>query len=93
MGQQSTDCPAEVLDSEDPLFMLYTSGSTGQPKGLLHTQAGYILYAGLTHQVSVVKHSNRTVSWCLIFKVTLIRVMGGRNFENISIFGHFAILS
>lgn len=40
----------EVLDSEDELFILYTSGSTGKPKGLVHTQAGYLLYAGLTHQ-------------------------------------------
>jgi acetyl-CoA synthetase len=37
-------CPAEVLDSEDPLFILYTSGSTGKPKGVLHTQAGYLTY-------------------------------------------------
>ncbi len=44
------DCPAEVMDSEDPLFILYTSGSTGTPKGVLHTQAGYILYASLTHR-------------------------------------------
>ena len=46
-------CAPEVMDSEDPLFVLYTSGSTGQPKGLLHTQAGYLLYTGLTHQVSL----------------------------------------
>ena len=52
MEQQSTECPAEALDSEDILFMLYTSGSTGRPKGLVHTQAGYLLYAGMTHQVS-----------------------------------------
>ena len=51
MKQQSKECPAEALDSEDPLFMLYTSGSTGKPKGLLHTQAGYLLYAGMTQQV------------------------------------------
>ena len=44
-------CPPEPLDSEDMLFMLYTSGSTGKPKGIVHTQAGYLLYASLTHQV------------------------------------------
>jgi acetyl-CoA synthetase len=37
-------CPAEELDSEDPLFILYTSGSTGKPKGVMHTQAGYLAY-------------------------------------------------
>ena len=52
MEQQSDECPAEALDSEDLLFMLYTSGSTGKPKGLVHTQAGYLLYTGMTHQVS-----------------------------------------
>ena len=40
------------MDSEDPLFILYTSGSTGKPKGLLHTQAGYLLYASFTFQVN-----------------------------------------
>ena len=44
-------CPPEPMDSEDMLFMLYTSGSTGKPKGIVHTQAGYLLYASLTHQV------------------------------------------
>merc|ERR1712178_256441 len=38
------------LNSEDELFILYTSGSTGKPKGLVHTQAGYLLYAGITHE-------------------------------------------
>jgi len=51
MSQASPDCPPEVLDSEDPLFMLYTSGSTGAPKGLIHTQAGYLTYASLTHEL------------------------------------------
>ena len=40
------------MDSEDVLFMLYTSGSTGRPKGLVHTQAGYLLYTGMSHQVT-----------------------------------------
>jgi acetyl-CoA synthetase len=44
----SSDCPAEELDSEHPLFILYTSGTTGKPKGILHTTAGYLLWAHLT---------------------------------------------
>jgi acetyl-CoA synthetase len=43
-------CPPERMDSESPLFILYTSGSTGKPKGLVHTTAGYLLYATLTHK-------------------------------------------
>ena len=52
MSEVSDSCDPEPLDSEDPLFMLYTSGSTGKPKGILHTQAGYLLYASITQQVS-----------------------------------------
>lgn len=44
-------CAPESMSSEDMLFMLYTSGSTGSPKGLVHTQAGYLLYAATTHKV------------------------------------------
>ena len=50
MASQSDECQPEILDAEDPLFILYTSGSTGKPKGLLHTQAGYALFASVTHQ-------------------------------------------
>ena len=50
--QRDTHTPA-VLDSEDYLFMLYTSGSTGKPKGIVHTQAGYLLYANMTMKVSL----------------------------------------
>jgi acetyl-CoA synthetase len=45
---QTAICPAEEMDAEDPLFILYTSGSTGKPKGLLHTTAGYMVYAATT---------------------------------------------
>ena len=50
LEEVSSDCPPEVMGSEDPLFILYTSGSTGKPKGALHTQAGYLLYAAITHK-------------------------------------------
>lgn len=49
--QASSWCDPEPMDSEDWLFMLYTSGSTGKPKGLVHTQAGYLLYAAVTNQM------------------------------------------
>ncbi len=62
-AQQSTDCPCEEMNAEDPLFILYTSGSTGKPKGVLHTTGGYMVYAGLTHQVSF-DYKDGEVYWC-----------------------------
>lgn len=56
-------CPAEPLNSEDPLFILYTSGSTGKPKGVVHTQAGYLLHASLSHKyIFDIKDSD--IYWC-----------------------------
>lgn len=51
MTVESGECEPVAMDSEDMLFMLYTSGSTGNPKGVAHTQAGYLLYASLTHKL------------------------------------------
>uniref|UniRef100_A0A8C8HM53 Propionate--CoA ligase n=1 Tax=Oncorhynchus tshawytscha TaxID=74940 RepID=A0A8C8HM53_ONCTS len=50
MASESAQCAPEPMGSEEMLFMLHTSGSTGKPKGIVHTQAGYLLYAALTHQ-------------------------------------------
>jgi acetyl-CoA synthetase len=57
------DCPAEPLESETPLFILYTSGSTGKPKGILHTTAGYLLYAKMTTKY-VFDIRPEDVYWC-----------------------------
>jgi acetyl-CoA synthetase len=57
------NCPAEIMDSEDPLFILYTSGSTGKPKGMVHTCGGYMVYTAYSFQ-NVFQYEKGDVYWC-----------------------------
>src|ERR1041385_1882280 len=63
METVETECPAEELDSEHPLYILYTSGTTGKPKGILHTTAGYLLGAHLTTKW-VFDLKDEDLYWC-----------------------------
>jgi acetyl-CoA synthetase len=58
------DCPAEPMDAEDPLFVLYTSGSTAKPKGILHTTGGYLTGASTTHRYVFDIKPETDVYWC-----------------------------
>ncbi|MCD4746017.1 MAG: acetate--CoA ligase [Bacteroidales bacterium] len=59
----STENKAEVMDSEDTLFILYTSGSTGKPKGVQHSIAGYMVFAEYTFK-NVFQYSDGDIFWC-----------------------------
>ena len=58
------ECPAEELDAEHPLYVLYTSGSTAKPKGVLHTTGGYLTGVASTHRYVFDLHQDEDVYWC-----------------------------
>jgi acetyl-CoA synthetase len=57
-------CPAEPMDSEQLLFLLYTSGTTGKPKGIMHTSGGYLTHVAFTHKFVFDLHPDTDVFWC-----------------------------
>lgn len=63
LDNASSSCEPEIMDAEDPLFILYTSGSTGTPKGMVHTTAGYMVYAAFTFK-NVFQYREDDVYWC-----------------------------
>ena len=63
LAEVDDHCPAEIMDSEDPLFILYTSGSTGKPKGMVHTCGGYMVYTAYSFQ-NVFQYEKGDVYWC-----------------------------
>ncbi len=63
LNKVNNNCPAEIVDSEDPLFILYTSGSTGKPKGMVHSCGGYMVYSSYSFK-NVFNYNDGDIYWC-----------------------------
>ena len=64
MAEADAECPPEPMDSEDLLFLLYTSGTTGKPKGIMHSTGGYLTHVTYTHKYVFDFHPDTDVFWC-----------------------------
>ena len=64
MADAAAECPPEKMDSEDLLYLLYTSGTTAKPKGIMHTTGGYLTQVAATHKLVFDLHPERDVYWC-----------------------------
>ena len=64
MAEADAECPCEPMDSEDLLYLLYTSGTTAKPKGIMHTTGGYLTQVAFTHKYVFDLHPDTDIYWC-----------------------------